>query len=37
MGPIESWEDTASTAISSDADLLASLRAGQVESLRTLY
>ncbi|MBT9317250.1 sigma-70 family RNA polymerase sigma factor [Leptothoe spongobia] len=37
MGPIESWEDTASEAMASDADLLASLRAGQVESLRTLY
>ncbi|MEM7796298.1 MAG: sigma-70 family RNA polymerase sigma factor [Cyanobacteria bacterium P01_C01_bin.118] len=37
MGPIESWEDTASDAVSSDAELLASLRAGQVEALRTLY
>ncbi|NEZ57857.1 sigma-70 family RNA polymerase sigma factor, partial [Adonisia turfae] len=38
MGPIESWEETAtSDAISSDADLLASLRAGQVEALRMLY
>ncbi|MEA5466169.1 sigma-70 family RNA polymerase sigma factor [Leptothoe sp. PORK10 BA2] len=37
MGPIESWEGTVSDPISSDADLLASLRAGQVESLRTLY
>ena len=38
MGPIESWEDTAtSDTVSSDADLLASLRAGQVEALRTLY
>ena len=38
MGPIESWEDTAkSDVISSDADLLASLRAGQIEALRTLY
>ncbi|MEM9266343.1 MAG: sigma-70 family RNA polymerase sigma factor [Cyanobacteria bacterium P01_F01_bin.13] len=38
MGPIESWEDaTTSEALSSDADLLASLRAGQVEALRTLY
>lgn len=36
MGPIESWEDTA-TSVSSDADLLASLRAGRVEALRTLY
>ena len=36
MGPIESWENTATSA-SSDADLLASLRAGQVEALRTLY
>ena len=37
MGPIESWEDTTSDIGSSDVDLLASLRAGQVESLRTLY
>ena len=37
MGPIESWEDTASDAISSDAELLASLQAGRVEALRTLY
>ncbi|MEL6331300.1 MAG: sigma-70 family RNA polymerase sigma factor [Cyanobacteria bacterium J06554_1] len=36
MGPIESWEATDDT-VSSDAALLASLRAGQVESLRTLY
>ncbi|MGD1952564.1 MAG: hypothetical protein ACFB14_23405, partial [Leptolyngbyaceae cyanobacterium] len=38
LGPSESWEDTAkSDVISSDADLLASLRAGQIEALRTLY
>lgn len=37
MGPIESWEDTASDAVSSDTELLASLQAGQVEALRTLY
>lgn len=37
MGPIESWEDTDSDAVFSDADLLASLRAGRVEALRTLY
>ncbi|MBX2863681.1 MAG: sigma-70 family RNA polymerase sigma factor [Leptolyngbyaceae cyanobacterium MAG.088] len=38
MGPIESWEDTAtSDGTSSDTDLLVSLRAGQVEALRTLY
>ncbi|MEO0395463.1 MAG: sigma-70 family RNA polymerase sigma factor [Cyanobacteria bacterium P01_A01_bin.137] len=36
MGPIESWGATDDT-VSSDAALLASLRAGQVESLRTLY
>ncbi len=36
MGPIESWEATDDT-VSSDAALLASLRAGQVESLRVLY
>ncbi len=37
MGPIDSWDDTALVSVSSDADLLASLRAGQVEALRTLY
>lgn len=37
MGPTKSWEDTASDTPCSDADLLASLRAGQVEALRTLY
>ena len=36
LGPIESWAATDDT-VSSDAALLASLRAGQVESLRTLY
>ncbi len=38
MGPIESWEGTTSSdVVSADADLLASLQAGQVEALRTLY
>ncbi|MGD1855435.1 MAG: sigma-70 family RNA polymerase sigma factor [Leptolyngbyaceae cyanobacterium] len=37
MGPIKSWEDDASTDTASDADLLASLRSGKVEALRSLY
>ncbi|MEM1240965.1 MAG: sigma-70 family RNA polymerase sigma factor [Cyanobacteria bacterium P01_H01_bin.26] len=37
MGPIESWEDRVSDVAVADADLLASLRAGQMEALRTLY
>ena len=37
MGPIESWDAATSDAVSSDAELLASLQAGQVEALRTLY
>ena len=37
MGPMESWEEATSDTSSPDAELLGSLKTGQVEALRTLY
>ncbi|MEM6253706.1 MAG: sigma-70 family RNA polymerase sigma factor [Cyanobacteria bacterium P01_D01_bin.156] len=37
MGPINSWDGAASDTTSSDAELLASLKAGRVDALRSLY